>query len=78
MAEVVILGAGTPTPTPTRFGSSYALRIGGELLMFECSARANQSVAVFDQNLPRSWDLWELEFFNFHLHLLWKDQSFRF
>ena len=36
MAEVVVLGAGTPTPTATRFGSSYALRVGGELLMFDC------------------------------------------
>ena len=36
MAEVVVLGAGTPTPTSTRFGSSYVLKVGGELLMFDC------------------------------------------
>jgi len=36
MAEIYTLGAGTPTPTPTRFGSSYVLRLGYELLMFDC------------------------------------------
>ena len=36
MAEIYILGAGTPTPTATRFGSSQVLRLGDELLMFDC------------------------------------------
>lgn len=36
MAEILTLGAGTPTPTPTRFGSSHVLRLGDELLMFDC------------------------------------------
>ena len=36
MAEVYVLGAGTPTPTPTRFGSSHVLRIGDDYLMFDC------------------------------------------
>ena len=36
MAEIYTLGAGTPTPTPTRFGSSHVLRLGGDLLMFDC------------------------------------------
>ncbi len=36
MAEILTLGAGTPTPTPTRFGSSHILRLGDELLMFDC------------------------------------------
>ena len=31
-----ILGAGTPHPTPFRFGSSYVLEIDGEFLMFDC------------------------------------------
>ena len=29
MAELVILGAGTPTPTPSRWGSAFAARDGG-------------------------------------------------
>ncbi len=31
-----ILGAGTPHPTPTRFGSSYVLDIDGDKLMIDC------------------------------------------
>ena len=36
MARVFILGAGTPTPTPTRYGSSHVLQLGGDYLMFDC------------------------------------------
>lgn len=36
MPRIVILGAGTPTPTPDRFGSSYVIGVGDELLMFDC------------------------------------------
>lgn len=36
MAEIYVLGAGTPTPTASRFGSSQVLRLGDELLMFDC------------------------------------------
>jgi ribonuclease BN (tRNA processing enzyme) len=31
-----LLGTGTPTPTKARFGTSYVLRIGGDLLLFDC------------------------------------------
>jgi ribonuclease Z len=34
--KVHILGSGTPTPTATRFGSSYVVDVGGDLLMFDC------------------------------------------
>jgi ribonuclease BN (tRNA processing enzyme) len=36
MAEIYVLGAGTPTPTPTRFGSAHVLEVNDELLMFDC------------------------------------------
>ena len=36
MAEIYTPGAGTPTPTPTRFGSSHVLKLGDQLLMFDC------------------------------------------
>ena len=36
MARLYVLGAGTPTPTPTRFGSAYVLDIEGEKIMFDC------------------------------------------
>ena len=44
MAEVYTLGAGTPTPTPTRFGSSHVLRLGDELLMFDCGPAATHKL----------------------------------
>lgn len=36
IVELVVLGAGTPTPTPERFGSSGLLAIGDERLLFDC------------------------------------------
>ena len=36
MARLTILGAGTPTPTPARYGTSYVLEIGGEQIMVDC------------------------------------------
>ena len=36
MARVHVLGAGTPTPTRTRFGSSYVVEVAGEQLMVDC------------------------------------------
>lgn len=40
MAQVYILGAGTPTPTPARFGSAYVVEVAGEYLMFDCGPAA--------------------------------------
>lgn len=40
MARIYILGAGTPTPTPERFGSSYVVEVGGQHLMFDCGPAA--------------------------------------
>ena len=36
MSRVYVLGAGTPTPTPYRFGSSYVLEVGDDHIMFDC------------------------------------------
>ncbi len=44
MAEIFVLGGGTPTPTAERFGSSHALRIGDELLMFDCGPAATHKL----------------------------------
>ena len=44
MAEIYTLGAGTPTPTPTRFGSSHVLRLGDQLLMFDCGPAATHKL----------------------------------
>ncbi|WP_166459688.1 MBL fold metallo-hydrolase [Amycolatopsis pithecellobii] len=45
MTNVHILGSGTPTPTPDRFGSSYVVETGGELVMFDCGPAATQKFA---------------------------------
>ena len=44
MAEVFILGGGTPTPTEVRFGRAHALRIGEEVLMFDCGPAATHKL----------------------------------
>ena len=36
MARIHVLGAGTPTPTPTRFGSSYVVEVAGEKVLIDC------------------------------------------
>ncbi len=43
-AEIITLGAGTPTPTPTRFGSSHLVRVGGDLVMFDCGPAATHKL----------------------------------
>lgn len=40
-----VLGAGTPTPTPDRFGTSYVLDLGGgRLAMFDCGPAATHKL----------------------------------
>ena len=34
--RIHIIGAGTPTPTPARFGSSFVVDVAGEQLMVDC------------------------------------------
>lgn len=36
MCKLYLLGCGTPTPTPTRFGTSYVLKTNQDYLMFDC------------------------------------------
>jgi ribonuclease BN (tRNA processing enzyme) len=44
MAEIYVLGAGTPTPTSNRFGSAHVLRLGDEYLMFDCGPAATHKL----------------------------------
>jgi ribonuclease Z len=44
MAQVYILGAGTPTPTPTRFGSAHVIEVAGDHLMFDCGPAATHKL----------------------------------
>ena len=34
--QLLLIGCGTPTPTPERFGSCFVLKINDEYLMFDC------------------------------------------
>ena len=44
MTRIHILGAGTPTPTHTRFGSACALEIGDQQLMVDCGPAATHKL----------------------------------
>lgn len=45
MAQVYILGAGTPTPSAERFGSAYVLELGGDQrMMFDCGPAATHKL----------------------------------
>jgi ribonuclease BN (tRNA processing enzyme) len=52
MAKVFILGAGTPTPTPHRWGSAFAVEVGGETLMVDCGPAATFKLAHLAQHGP--------------------------
>ena len=43
--EVTIIGCGTPTPLPDRFGSSYVVNIGDEKLLFDCGPATTWKLA---------------------------------
>jgi ribonuclease BN (tRNA processing enzyme) len=44
LARITILGAGTPTPTEHRFGSSYVVQVAGDALMFDCGPAATHKL----------------------------------
>src|SRR3990172_12407866 len=44
MAQVFVLGAGTPTPTAHRFGSAFAVQVGAEYLMCDCGPAATHKL----------------------------------
>ncbi len=44
MARIFVLGAGTPTPTPDRFGSAFAMEVDGQYLMFDCGPAATHKL----------------------------------
>ena len=43
--EVTIIGCGTPTPLPDRFGSSYVVQVGDEKLLFDCGPATTWKLA---------------------------------
>lgn len=44
MTILHVLGSGTPTPTPDRYGSSFVVQVGDELVMFDCGPAATHKL----------------------------------
>jgi len=44
MATLHLVGTGTPTPTPQRFGTCHVLQTDGTLLMFDCGPAATHKL----------------------------------
>ena len=44
MTRIYVLGAGTPTPTATRFGSSFVLQTGDDKIMVDCGPAATHKL----------------------------------
>ena len=44
MARIHVLGAGTPTPTPTRFGSAYVAQLESTQVMVDCGPAATHKL----------------------------------
>ncbi len=44
MATLHVLGAGTPSPTPERWGTAFALEVGDDVLMIDCGPAATHKL----------------------------------
>ncbi|MDH3250854.1 MAG: MBL fold metallo-hydrolase [Acidimicrobiia bacterium] len=44
MTRLYVIGAGTPTPTPDRFGSAWVVDTGSDLVMFDCGPAATHKL----------------------------------
>ena len=44
MTKLYVIGAGTPTPTPSRFGSAWVVDTGADLVMFDCGPAATHKL----------------------------------
>lgn len=44
MTRLYVIGAGTPTPTPERFGSAWVVDTGSDLVMFDCGPAATHKL----------------------------------
>lgn len=63
MAQGYILGAGTRTPTPTRFGSAHVVEVAGRYLMFDYVPVATHKLvkAGTSPKSPRTSSLWHCQ-----------------
>ena len=44
MTSIHVLGAGTPTPTPNRFGSAFVVKTGSDQIMLDCGPAATHKL----------------------------------
>ena len=44
MTSIHVLGAGTPTPTPNRFGSAFVVETGNDQIMLDCGPAATHKL----------------------------------
>ena len=44
MTSIHVLGAGTPTPTPNRFGSAFVVETGSDQIMLDCGPAATHKL----------------------------------
>ena len=44
MARIYVLGSGTPTPSPDRYGTSHVLQIGDDMIMVDCGPAATHKL----------------------------------
>ncbi|MDE0138982.1 MAG: MBL fold metallo-hydrolase [bacterium] len=44
MSRLHVIGAGTPTPTPQRFGTAFVVDTGSDLVMFDCGPAATHKL----------------------------------
>ena len=51
LTSLYVLGAGTPTSTPTRFGLAYVLDVDGTKLTFDCGPAATRKLVQSGMHL---------------------------
>jgi ribonuclease Z len=50
--RLTLIGAGVPTPTPTRFGSAYLLDVAGESLLVDCGPATTHKLTLTGRRAP--------------------------
>ena len=68
MARIHVLGAGTPTPTPTRFGSSYVVEVGDDQVTVDGNHPLAGQILNFEVKVVEVRDATQEELDHGHVH----------